>query len=103
MAFDRTYLSQVHIGGAGANSLWFYNDANSDNVGSLAGLTINAAYFSRAYDDHGIIARAGDVMIIFSQASTNNASPVMAAIPDDWDTNGASVIVTGSSLLFTHP
>lgn len=104
MAFDRTYFSQVHVGGAGANSVWFYHDYNADNIASLAGPGVNTAYFSRAYDDHGIKARAGDLIMIssFHTKAVNAATPCMALVPNDWDGNGATVIVTGSAYLYTH-
>lgn len=104
MAFDRKYLSPMGYGGQGGNTVWLYHDINSDNIASLAGPGVNTAYFSRAYDDHGIAARKGDIILIsaFETPATNAASPCMAVVPNTWDSNGATIIVTGSDKLFTN-
>jgi hypothetical protein len=95
MAFDRKYLTPMGYGGDGGNSLWLYHDANADNIASLVGPSVNTAYFSRAVDDHGVKAKKGDLIFIssFNTPATNEATPVIALVPNDWDSNGASVIV----------
>lgn len=104
MAFDRQYLSQIGYGGKGGNSLWMYYDVNADNIASLAGPGVNTAYFQRAFDDHGIAPKKGDVIMIssFQTPAVNAATPVVALVPNDWDANGATIIVTGSGYLYTH-
>ena len=95
MSFNCNYFSQMAYGGQGGNAIWHYRDYNDDNVASLAGGSVNAGYFSDAYDTYGIVARRGDIILVFSESAANVATPCMAAVVDDWDTNGASVIVAG--------
>ena len=102
MAFDREYFTQMAYGGQQGNSIWHYYDVNEDNLASLAAMTTNTTYFSRAFDDHGIVARQGDIILIsaFETMAENVGTPVIAIVPNTWDANGASIIVTGSSYLY---
>jgi len=92
MAFDIQRLGKIHIGGTGAFTKWFYSDPG-DNVASLAGAGVatSTAYFQRAFDDHGIRAREGD---LFEISNSNAATPVcFGRVQADWDANGASVTI----------
>ena len=93
MAFDREYLTQMAYGGKGGNSLWHYLDVNEDNIASAVSATPNTEYFKRAFTDHGIKARKGDILLIASIESGNTATPVIGMVPSNWDDNGASVIL----------
>ena len=90
MSFTMNNLSQIHVGGGQGNSIWHYYSA-SDNVASFPMGTVNTTYFQAAYTTHGVLARKGDI-IHCVYCATNSASMVTVAVPDNWDSNGASVI-----------
>jgi len=95
MAFSNDYFTQMGYGGKGGNSIWHYYDWNGDNVASLTGAGGDTAYFHNAYKNHGILGRAGDIILIssFKTPPENVATPCIALIPNDWDSNGATVII----------
>lgn len=91
MSFDKDYLTQMGYGGSQGNSIWHYYSA-TDNLASLAMGTVNTTYFARAFSESGIVARKGDI-ILAAYCATNAASLAVMAVPDNWDSNGASVTV----------
>lgn len=97
MSFNINYFSKIaNPGTPGGNSVWYYHDYAADNVASLVGTAGNITYFGTAYTLYGIQAKAGDLIMVssFATKATNTASPVMGLVPNSWDANGSTVLLT---------
>jgi hypothetical protein len=100
MSFNINYFSKLgNPGTSGGNTVWYYFDQPADNVASIVSAplgAVNTTFFSLAYSTYGIRAKAGDVILIASRSSStlgvNSATPCLAMVPNDWDSNGASII-----------